>query len=358
MARCVALQVVTGGLLLAGVSASVAAAAPPAPSGLTVLPAATTAATSVTASWTVPDGTPAGAVARWTLCADGGGCSTGSTTDARAVVPTPQEGRFVLAVRLEDEAQQPGDAATVPVVVDRTPPAGPAAVSYGAQVDWADPPGPQTAPIVRAHWRMCTGGDARVDQPGQCAEGSSTERPFATPRPALPLPPMACGGTYGGPSLALWLEDAAGNVAPSSAVRAPGLPVPTATPCGGSPVPPPPAVLPPPVGPPPAGRRATTLRMSVHATGPARARRLTVRAATGSRRATGRVAVAVTIPAARTGGRTRRVDRTLVLAGGRSTSLRLRLPARAARVTVRGRYGGDAAYLPASRTTRMAVPRR
>jgi hypothetical protein len=98
--------------------------------------------------------------------------------------------------------------------VDNTAPATPRDVTVaggdgwrrtnGFAVGWANPPG-QAAPIVRAHWRLCP-----ADRQSECTTGTRDGDGIHE------VGGLEVAGT-GDYTLALWLEDGAGNLDPASA---------------------------------------------------------------------------------------------------------------------------------------------
>ncbi len=130
----------------------------------------------------------------------------GIVLDTRSV----QDGRHTVSFVAVDAAGNSGSADRTIDVDNHAPlaPREPAVAggegwrSGGAfDVAWSNPPG-QVAPIVRAHWRLC--------HPSGCQEGA-TDGPGIARLDGLRVPGA------GDSTLALWLEDEAGNVDSSHA---------------------------------------------------------------------------------------------------------------------------------------------
>jgi hypothetical protein len=144
-------------------------------------------------------------------------CPGGVRTTSVPSVGDLSDGQHVLMISATDAAGN-ASSASRPVYVDNTPP-GPvtAAVKGGDAwrsrnqfaVTWSNPP-TDASPIVRAHWKLCTG-------EGSCpARGHNDEREIAQ-LPALNVP---SAGEY---RLHVWLEDAAGNAREESAASTTSL---------------------------------------------------------------------------------------------------------------------------------------
>ncbi|WP_210493689.1 hypothetical protein [Patulibacter sp. SYSU D01012] len=324
-------------LVLAAAAGPAGAQTPPALRDLpiAVTPAATTAATSITASWTRP-----AAPTRdddWQLCPTSGDpCRTGTSTSGAVTLDDLAEGRYRLRVSTEDADGV--SAGGRDVVVDRTAPTRPTITNNVAL-----PPGTpyirfavveegeQLAPIVRAHWVRCMD----VPLPGQpkCVEGSSA--PDDVVVPVDPLRPGVCGWASGLWSVAVWLEDAAGN-ADRTQAAASSLVLPAAS-C--------PAPIPP--------RTSPRLRVAGTLTqdGTRRRAAVTVELAPG---VSGDVSLRVTPRRGRTTWKVRRATRTI--RDGRVT-WSVRVPARTTRVSVEARYGGNARFVAKTKRTGVRLSR-
>ena len=139
-------------------------------------------------------------------------CPNGPGRIAVDTRPLP-EGSQELHVTAEDAAGNSADSPSAIVRIDNTPPgAVPVGVGGGEawrnrndfDLAWEDPPEPDRAPIVAAHYRLCLAGG------GECVTGTRSEPQVAAiDGLAVPAP-----GEW---ELSLWREDAAGNQQPANA---------------------------------------------------------------------------------------------------------------------------------------------
>jgi hypothetical protein len=123
------------------------------------------------------------------------------------------EGSQEMHVTAEDAAGNTADSPSATVRIDNTPPgAVPVGVGGGEawrnrndfDLAWEDPPEPDRAPIVAAHYRLC------LAEGGECVTGTRSEPQVAAIESlAVPAP-----GEW---ELSLWREDAAGNQQPANA---------------------------------------------------------------------------------------------------------------------------------------------
>lgn len=123
------------------------------------------------------------------------------------------EGTQELHLTAEDAAGNTADSAPVTVHVDNAAPAAvPLSVSGGEawrnrngyDLSWQNPPEPDRAPIVAAHWRLCRAGGT------ECSTGESAGTGVASlGAVAVPAP-----GEW---ELQIWRQDAAGNQQPENA---------------------------------------------------------------------------------------------------------------------------------------------
>ena len=123
------------------------------------------------------------------------------------------EGSQEMHVSAEDAAGNSADSPSATVRIDNTPPgAVPVGVGGGEawrnrndfDLAWEDPPEPDRAPIVGAHYRLCLAGG------GECVTGTRSEPQVAAiDGLAVPAP-----GEW---ELSLWREDAARNQQPANA---------------------------------------------------------------------------------------------------------------------------------------------
>ncbi len=339
--------------------ASTAHAAPPlpVPTDLVVEPAGPTQATSVSVSWSVPDGVPAGATTHWALCSDADVAPTSETADGcvstvvgdsstSITIPTPDELVGTVWVWFE-LGEHKGPATRSSVVVDRTAPGPPTDVRWvGNTVSWQSPVD-GAAPVTRVHWELCRGWGGLGTQ---CRTGDGPAEPFrlSLDRVLLLPRPGTCAGENW--TLRLWLEDAAGNVdfSPGHAGGVGG----SATPMCLPPISPTPPVEP---GVTPARTSlAVSRRVSATGKGTKRRQRLTVTATTKPGDARGSVRIQVR---GKQGKRT--LDRTRIvrLANGRA-NFTLTVPKGFRRLSVRASYAGSEIHAPASRTSTVRIPRR
>jgi hypothetical protein len=325
-----------GVVLALAVAGPASAEQPLAPADLRVTPSGPTRDEAIVATWTVPDGAPAGTTARWRTSSTAPGTGTvtdqegTSSTPGRAEIPATVEGTYTeVTVALVSPEDEEGPAATVAgPIVDRTAPGKPPEVrSTGSTLTWTDPPGDRS-------W-------SALGAPTLCAEGSATDRPFPFSERAVDIgpAPVYCAGQS--TSVKLWLEDAAGNVSREN--------------FGGYGMAVTPACIPqgkPPFDPGPSPRRPTTLALSGRTTtiGRSGRHRVTVSAVV-PRDAAGRVRLRVS----RRGSGPRFVRTTTATVRGGTARATFVVPRGVRRLAVRASFAATPTHAAASRTATLRV---
>ena len=186
-------------------------------------------------AWTniVDDGSPI-EVAHWEILDSAGkvagqpGIARGANIEAIDGIRTPAEpGAYEVRVWLEDGEGNVGAAATVAVPRDTTPPAAPQGLEVvgrpthrvaSLDLRWTDIVD-EGSPIDVAHWQILDPAGKVVGGPG-IARGANIEAIDAIPTPTAP-------GNY---KVAVWLEDAEGNVGAAATVAVPRDTTPPAAP--------------------------------------------------------------------------------------------------------------------------------
>jgi hypothetical protein len=355
------LAAAVGLLVLASAVPAAADTLPPAPENVAFTPAGFTEASTATATWTVPAGTPAGTTARWSVCRSvldiSYPCEEGvSDTPGTAQIPTEEEGHYRLRLRLVSADGEGPEVEVHGPVVDRTAPSAPQAVQLvGDRLTWWAG-GEDVARIARAHWRLCrgyaSGAVARSCVTGVTDVASVRDPrdknsiPFSESAAALAPSPVYCDGVS--TEVSLWLEDAAGHVDERNAGRYLTIASPSCPPPPQNRPPVPPAVE--------AGPAATRLTVSGRvrsiAGRPGR-RRVTVTAALAPREAAGRVVLRVT----RRGGGTSFVrTRSVPVRGGKAVAT-FTLPRGVRRAALRATYAATPTHRAASATRTLRVAR-